>query len=110
MKTSNFNIQGMSDGALNALMTAIENEKSKRASQRETQRAIWIDHHIRQFNNTYDAVCHIRENLTIVAVYDEMEGTRIGTAYPINGDKYDYKVGVAVAFAKANGEDIPDYI
>ena len=32
------------------------------------------------------------------------------TSAPRHGDKYDYKTGVAVAFAKAYGDRVPDYI
>ena len=32
------------------------------------------------------------------------------SATPRHGDKYDYKTGVAVAFAKAFGDRVPDYI
>lgn len=32
------------------------------------------------------------------------------SATPRHGDKYDYKTGVAVAFAKAFGDKVPEYI
>lgn len=110
MNYRTFSVSSLSDNELNNLLSNIEAEKKRRADERAMLRQAWINRHFHQFHNTYDCVCHTRENLTIVAVYDEMEGTRIGTAYPINGDVYDHKTGVAVAFAKAYGEDIPDYI
>ena len=56
------------------------------------------------------AAIRISEKRTIVAIYNRYDGVKIGTAYPINGDVYDYETGVAVAYAKALGETIPDYI
>ena len=105
-----FNIRNLSDAELNAVMAAINEERAKRESKKEAQRESWIDLHFHQFHNTYDAIYHTRENLTIVAIYDRLDGVNIGTAYPVNGDAYDCKTGIAVAFAKANGETIPDYI
>ena len=45
-----------------------------------------------------------------MATYSRYDGMKIGTAYPINGDAYDHDIGIAVAYAKAMGERIPDYI
>ena len=34
----------------------------------------------------------------------------MGTARPVHGDKFDKAVGIAVAYAKAIGIQVPDYI
>lgn len=44
----------------------------------------------------------------VVIAYNDFG--EIATAAPVRGDKYDRHTGIAVAYAKLNGEPIPDYI
>lgn len=44
----------------------------------------------------------------VVIAYNDLG--EIATAAPVRGDKYDRHTGIAVAYAKLNGEPIPDYI
>lgn len=52
---------------------------------------------------------HCKET-TIVVAYEAVTDRQIACSAPRHGDKYNYKTGIAVAYAKLNGEPIPDYI
>lgn len=45
--------------------------------------------------------------VTVVSVH---ESKSIGTAICAPGDKYDADLGIAIAYARAMGETIPDYV
>lgn len=105
-----FAVSRMTDTDLNTLFTACANELARRKEQRAQQRAEWITTHYWDFMNHPNASVHMNGQRTIVAIYSRMNGVQIGTAYPINGDVYDMDTGIAVAYAKATGEVIPDFI
>lgn len=100
----------MSENQLNALIKFSTKELAKRAKEREEARTAWIKKMCSMYLSHPNAESHIRENLTIVAVYNHYCGTRIGTAFPVNGDIYNAETGIAVAFAKAIGEPVPDFV
>jgi hypothetical protein len=100
----------MSDSNLNALIKFSTEELTKRAEKRKEMRAAWVKKMCDAYLSHPNACSHIRENLTIVAIYSHCCGTRIGTAFPVNGDTYNVDTGIAVAFAKAIGESVPDFV
>lgn len=100
----------MSDSQLNTLIKFSAEEQVKRAEKHKEERAAWVKKMYDMYLGHPKAECRRWENLTIVAVYDYYEGTRIGTAFPINGDTFDEGTGIAVAFAKAIGEPVPDFV
>ena len=69
------------------------------------KRAAWIE----KWSDRWYRDCNVHTgfmgNITAVELYGE-----IGISKPSHGDKYDRKTGIAVAYAKASGADIPDYI
>lgn len=95
----------MSETQLNTLI-----KFSTEELKRKEARIAWIKKMCDMYLSHPNAESHIRENLTIVAVYNHYCGTRIGTACPVNGDTYNAETGIAVAFAKAIGEPVPDFI
>lgn len=103
-------VSRMTDDALAGFLKAIVAEQTVREKKKAIERKEWIDVWYTEFMNRYDAESITRGELTIVATFDEYNGQRIGTAYPINGDKFDAKTGIAVAYAKAIGIAIPDFI
>lgn len=105
-----FTVSRLTDSDLVALFNACASEMANREEKKFKQREHWIDARYAEYLNRYDTDCLVVGKRTIVATYNEFNGMRIGTSYPIHGDEYDAKTGIAVAFAKANGEDIPDYI
>lgn len=100
----------MSDFNLNALIKFSAEELAKRAEKRKEERTTWVKEMWDAYLMHPNATFYCRENLTIVAVYSRYGDTRIGTAFPINGDVFDEKTGIAVAFAKAIGEPVPDFV
>ena len=79
----------------------------------------WIDSHYddaiaaAQTLDDYNTnIAHIKfcKDVTIFIRHWENNDDDIGVAAPRHGDKYDRKTGIAVAYAKAMGEAVPDYI
>ena len=105
-----YSVSRMTDDALADFLKAIVTEQTVREKKKAIKRKEWIDEWYTEFMNRYDTVSITRGELTIVATFDEYNGQRIGTAYPVKGDKFDSKTGIAVAYAKAIGIAIPDYI
>lgn len=111
MKTSNsFSISLMTDTDLTNLFNACASEMAKREEQRAARRIKWIEDYYWSFVNHPNGVAHHVGEVTVVAVYDRRCGQRIATARPIHGDKFDHDTGIAVAYAKAIGDCVPDYI
>lgn len=70
----------------------------------------WIDDHFTTAMNGlgFSHEFHFCKDVTILS--DFAYPTNIYTAAPRHGDKYNRETGIAVAYAKWNGEEIPDYI
>lgn len=69
------------------------------------KRTAWIDKWFNRYR--FDFAVHMNTMGSITAV--ELYG-KVGISKPCNGDKYDKKTGIAVAYAKARSVDIPEYI
>ena len=111
MKTSNsFALSKMTDSDLTNLFNACASEMAKREEQRVARRFKWVNDYYWGFLNHPNASAQTIGQRTIVAVYSRCNGVQIGSAYPINGDVYDHDTGIAVAYAKAIGVKVPDYI
>jgi hypothetical protein len=101
-----------SDAELHTLLEAVQDEITKRKDARKRRRTEWIDSHI----NKFYAYCGKFERVgdTIIVAYFNPSpigyGVHMGRSTPINGDTFDLDTGLAVAFAKAMGERIPDFI
>lgn len=108
----NFYVNKYSDEELAALMEACYTEVQRRKKELERRRNEWIDSHI----NKYEAYCGKMERVgdtIIVAFFNPSPigyGVRMGRSTPFNGDVFDLDTGIAVAFAKACGERVPDFI
>ena len=105
-----FSISRLTDSDLVNLFNACASEMASREERKSRQREQWIDMWYAEYLNRYDTDCLVVGKRTIVATYDEYNGMRIGTSYPIHGDEFDARTGIAVAYAKAIGIAIPDYI
>ena len=115
MKTTNsFALSRLADGDLRNLRIAVAEEISKRERKRERkreeERRKWIDGYYFAFINHPNATAIQVGDTTIVAVYARNTGMHMGTAKPVRGDVFNREVGLAVAYAKAFGESIPDFI
>jgi hypothetical protein len=110
MKTTTFSLDSLDDKSLETLYNDVWRELNARAEVKATKRAEWVrkmcDHYLRHPHST----CMQIGEITVVSVYSRYNGLGLGKARPVNGDVYDADVGIAVAFAKACNEPIPDFI
>lgn len=69
------------------------------------RRRKWVDTWFNRYR--FDTAAHMNTmgNITAVERYGE-----VGISKPSPADKYDEKTGIAVAYAKAHGANIPEYI
>lgn len=111
MKTTNsFSLSKLTDNELLTLASNICEERQRRERKRKEERDRWIGGYYCAFLNTPNAsVVHVGET-TVLALWSRALGLRIGTATPVHGDVFDHNTGVAVAYAKAVGDKIPDFI
>lgn len=113
MKTINsFSLSKLTDNALSKLTAecSAEQDRRERKRKRKEERQKWIDYYYRTFLYHPNAsVIHVDET-TVVALWERDLGLRMGTATPVHGDIFDRDTGIAVAYAKAIGDKIPDYI
>lgn len=108
MKTiRTFSLSKLSDEELMELASNCCEERQRRR-QRKEKRIQWITSHIRQYKNS--AANHEVVGETVVVAVRWYERIAIAKATPINNDVFDLDTGIAVAFAKAMGERIPDFI
>ena len=110
MNFTTFSLSNLTDKDVMKLFEECTLELARREDAKTKRRKDWITNHYWGFMGHPNASVHTCEKRTIVATYNRYDGVKIGTAYPINGDVYDYETGVAVAYAKALGEPIPNYI
>lgn len=101
----------LDDKSLSVLYANLAREINARAEAKTAKREKWA----REMYNRYLAHPHsVRRQIgeiTIVSTYNDFYNIlSIGISKPVNNDKYNEQVGIAVAFAKATGEPIPDYI
>jgi hypothetical protein len=108
-----YNVTGLSDKELKELSKAISAEKVRRRAHKakiREQRADWVGDRWRQYLRHPNAIATCVGRTVIVAIYDRNRGHHIKKAFCAPGDSFDMEVGIAVAMAKHNGEEIPDFI
>ena len=111
MKTVNsFALSRLTDGDLSRLLTECMMEQERRERKRAEKRQKWVDGYYYAFLNHPNATAIQVGDTTVVAAYARNTGMHIGTAKPVHGDVFNREVGLAVAYAKAFGDIIPDYI
>lgn len=109
MKTINsFSLSKLTDNELLTLASNICEERQRRERKRREERDIWITSHIRQYRNC--TANHEVVGETVVVAVQWYGHIAIAKATPIKGDVFDLDTGIAVAFAKAMGERIPNFI
>lgn len=109
MKTTNtFDLSKLTNNDLSKLIVECMMEQERR--EREEERDRWIGGYYCAFLNHPNAsVVHVGET-TVLALWSRNLGLKMATATPVHGDVFDHHTGVAVAYAKAVGDEIPDYI
>ena len=111
MKTVNsFALSKLTDSDLFRLAAECFAEQERRERKRKEEHDRWVDGYYYAFLSNPNAnVIHVGET-TVVALWSRNLGLRMGTAVPVHGDVFDHNTGIAVAYAKAVGDKIPDYI
>jgi hypothetical protein len=104
----------LSDATLTNFIVKCQNELRRRAQEREEERRSrlrdkWVHDLYHEFCENADANMRIVGKVTIVAVY-RWRTLSMATSTPVHGDVYNKETGIAVAYAKAMGYDVPDYI
>jgi hypothetical protein len=105
-----FSLDTMDDKSLEVLYADVCREINARAEAKVVKRAQWVRRMYSRFQSHLNSTYMQIGEITVVSVYSRYSGMGIGKARPANGDKHSPEVGIAVAFAKACGEPIPDYI
>ena len=110
MNFTTFSLSNLTDTDVMKLFEERTLELARREEAKTKRRKDWIQSHYWAFVGHPNASIQVIGKRTILALYSRYDGVKIGSAYPINGDVYDEVTGIAVAYAKAMGERIPDYI
>ena len=111
MKTINsFSLSNLTDSDLSRLATECTMERERRERKRKEERQKWVDGYYYAFLYHPNATAIQVGDTTVVAVYGRNTGMHIGTAKRVHGDVFNREVGLAVAYAKAFGDTIPDFI
>lgn len=106
-KIGAFSLENLSNKELDELYLSAQAERIRRADL-ICKRNAWVNKHYNQFKGCYGDYKVVGETVVIALAW--MGNVKIATATPIKGDKFDLRTGIAVAYAKACGERIPDYI
>ena len=97
-----------SDADLAELRHLINEEVYDRERKRRQKRYEWVSKYMELFRANRGEYTRIGD--TIVAAAHRGWSIGIGKSTPINGDVFDLNTGIAVAYAKALGDRIPDFI
>ena len=103
-------VNNFDDEYLQLLSEAINTVKARREAERRERRSNWIRARHTAFLHHPNATHKVLGQTVVVSVYDRYTGIHMGATTPINGDKFELSTGIAVAFAKAMGDRIPDFI
>lgn len=111
MKTINsFALSKLTDSDLFRLATECMMEQERREEARRTRRKTWIRDYHSAFLRHPNAIYKVLGETVVVSVYDRCTGIHMSATTPTGDDKFELSTGIAVAFAKAMGERIPEYI
>ena len=110
MKTTTFSLTNLTDSDLSRLLIECGLEQARREERKAAERQRWVTGMYYAFMMHPNTTSIQVNNVTVVSVFDRNTGMRMGTARPVHGDKFNREVGIAVAYAKATGTSVPDYI
>lgn len=101
-------LQERTDEEFGHMASLFADECVRRTKERKEMRRRWIDRQLRRYNQLDGA--HKCIGNTVIVAISQMGPAQIGVATLAKGDTYERRTGIAVAFAKAIGETVPDYI
>lgn len=106
-KIDAFTLENMTDANLENLHLSVHAECIRRADKKTT-RENWVKKYYNQYQNSTARAVWVGE--TVVVAVKWKGHIKMATATPIKGDEFDTHTGIAVAYAKACGERIPDFV
>ena len=107
IRKTDFYVNKYTDTDLHTLLEAVQGEIARRETERRRRRAEWIEHY--SWEAYHRAAIEVVGETVIVAVLKN--GTiHMAKTHPIDGDEFDMETGVAVAYTKAIGLRVPDFI
>jgi hypothetical protein len=107
IQKTNFYVNKYTDTDLQALLEAVQDEIQRRKEQRKRRREEWIEH--MSWEAYHRAAIEVVGETVIVAVLKN-GSIHMAKTHPIDGDVFDMDTGVAVAYCKAMGLRVPDFI
>jgi hypothetical protein len=111
MKTVNtFALSKLTDSDISRLAAECVMELERREEARRARRKTWVRDYHSAFQRHPNATYKVLGETVVVSVYDRCTGIHMSATTPTGNDKFELSTGIAVAFAKAIGERIPEYI
>jgi hypothetical protein len=98
----------LSDRGLAQLQQDVNDEIIRREAEKQKRRKDWISSMVREFS--LRAGSYVKMDTTVVVVIKWNGAVRVGKTTPTRNDKFDLDTGVAVAYCKAIGLRVPDFI
>ena len=107
IKKSDFYVNKYTDTELHTLLEAVQDEIARREDARKRRRAEWIEHY--SWEAYHRGAVEVVGKTVVVAVVKN-GSIHIAKTHPIAGDVFDMDTGVAVAYTKAIGLRVPDFV
>jgi hypothetical protein len=106
-KKTDFYVSKYTDTDLCILLEALQDEIARREDARKRRREEWIEH--MSWEAYHRGAIEVVGETVIVAVLKN-GSIHMAKTHPIKGDEFDMDTGVAVAYCKAIGLRVPDFI
>lgn len=103
-----FALSRLSDCALATLQQDVNEEIRRREVQKQRAREDWVSNKVGEF--CLRGGSYMKMDTTVVVAVRHNGSVKVAKTTPVRNDKFDLNTGIAVAFAKACGDPIPNYI
>ena len=107
IRKTDFYVNKYTDTDLRTLLEAVQDEIARREDARRRRREEWIEH--MSYEAYHRGAVEVFDKTVVVAVWKN-GSVHIAKTHPIKGDVFDMETGVAVAYCKAIGLRVPDFI
>ena len=107
IRKTDFYVNKYTDTDLRTLLEAVQDEIARREDARRRRREEWIEH--MSYEAYHRGAVEVVDKTVVVAVWKN-GSVHIAKTHPIKGDVFDMETGVAVAYSKAIGLRVPDFI
>lgn len=107
IRKTDFYVNKYTDIDLRTLLEAVHDEIARREDARKRRREEWIEH--MSWEAYHRGAVEVVGETVIVAIWKN-GSIHMAKTHPIKGDEFDMDTGVAVAYCKAVGMPVPDFI